>query len=351
MRPVALLLPGSLEARTGGTLYNRRVVEGVRHLGWPVVVHELDESFPQPTPEALTEAAQVLDALPDASIVLIDSLALGAMPSMVERAAARLTVVALMHLPLAADPARDARSAGAFAAAEGRALLAARRVVVTGAATRDLLARYALPSGSVVLIEPGTDPAPLAHGSEDGRVHLLTVATVNAGKGHALLLRALAALPRDGWRLTCAGSLTRDADTAARVQRAARDLGLEAQVRFAGDLETPGIQACYDAADVFVLPTLGETYGMAVAEALARGLPVVSTRTGAIPALVGDEAGLLVDVGDEAALREALRRVIGDAGLRARLAAGARVVRGRLPTWEDTSGRMVDLLRELDTHG
>lgn len=348
MRPVALLLPGRLEARTGGTVYDRRMVDGVRRRGWHVDVWELDETFPRPTPDALAEAARVLDALPGGTIALIDSLALGAMPDLVERAALRLDVVALMHLPLCADPARDRESAEALAAGEGRALAAVRRVVITGAVTERLLERYALRADLMVLIEPGTDPAPIARGSGSGPVHLLSVATLNAGKGHELLLRALADVPDDGWRLTCAGSLTRDMQTAERVRAVARDLGLADRVHFAGDLDADALDACYDTADVFVLGTSGETYGLVVAEALARGLPVVSTRTGAIEALVGDAAGLVVDVGDQAALTVALRQVITDKGLRATLAAGARAVRPALRTWEDAAEQMVKMLETLD---
>jgi glycosyltransferase involved in cell wall biosynthesis len=351
VRPVALLLPGRFDTRTGGTIYDRRIVEGLRRLGRRVEMHELDESFPRPTADALDHAGGVLDGLPDGTIAIVDSLALGAMPSLLDRASSRIVVVALMHLPLAADPALDPDSAVAVAGAEGRALATARRVIVTGAATMDLLAGYAVAPDRLVLIEPGTDAAPLARGSVDGRVHLLSVATLNAGKGHEWLLRSLAAVPSDGWRLTCAGSLTRDAATAARVFDTVGALGLDARVCFAGDLDAEALQACYDTADVFVLASLGETYGMAVAEALARGLPVVGTRTGAIPALVGADAGLIVEAGDEAAMTGALERVIGDPAFRARLAAGARAVRERLPAWDEAAARMAEVLRDLDQHG
>ncbi len=351
MRPVAMLVPGRLDARTGGTIYDRRITRGLERLGWRVEVHELDASFPSPTLDALEHAGGVLGSLPPATIAIIDGLALGGMPTLVEQAASRLTVVALMHLPLASDPAIDPACAAAFLPAERRALAAAHHVVITGAATLDLLRRHQVAADRVTVVEPGTDPAPLARGSSDGRLHLLSVGTLNAGKGHTLLLRALAAVASDRWRLTCAGSLTRDTAAAAAVIDTATELGLSARVRFAGDLDEEELETCYDAADLFVLATLRETYGMAVAEALARGLPVVSTRTGAIPAMVGTDAGIIVEPGDEAALAAALRRVMTDPSLRARLAAGARSRRGHLPTWEDASARMSHALRSLDDHG
>jgi glycosyltransferase involved in cell wall biosynthesis len=120
--------------------------------------------------------------------------------------------------------------------------------------------------------------------------------------------------------LTSAGSLDRDPPTVARGRALLRADGLEDRVVLAGDLDAVTLAAYYDRADLFVLPTLYEGYGMAVAEALARGLPVVSTATGAIEDLVFG-AGIVVPPGDLPALTDALSRVLGDAHLRARPAA------------------------------
>jgi glycosyltransferase involved in cell wall biosynthesis len=173
---------------------------------------------------------------------------------------------------------------------------------------------------------------------------MLCVATVTAGKGHETLLEALAAVPHRGWQLSCAGSLTRDAAAVARVRAAidAHDLG--GRVSLLGDLDAAALEAAYDRSDLFVLATRQETYGMAVAEALAHGLPVVSTCTGQIPELVAPDAGVVVPIDDPAALAAALSRVIGDAGDRARLAAGARRVRDRLPRWDEAAAKMADVL-------
>ena len=130
-----------------------------------------------------------------------------------------------------------------------------------------------------------------------------------------------------------------------------RRLELEDRVALVGELDAAGLDECYDRADVFVSASLQETYGMAVAEALARGLPVVSTTTGAVPDLVGADAGVLAPVGDIDALAGALARVIGDAPLRARLADGAKRVRERLRSWERAVDEMTAALGRLDTHG
>ena len=351
MRPIVLVVPGHLGERTGGYLYDRRIVAGLRRLGWVVDVLELDASFPYPTPAALEHAANALAAVGAGTIAIVDSLALGAMPDLITREASRLRIVALVHLPLAAACDLDRDTAARFEDGERRALRAAALVLVTGSATLPLIARHELARDRVVVVEPGTDRAPLARGSRGHQLELLSVATLNPGKGHEGLLVALSALPHHEWRLTCAGSLTRHPETTERVRATIARLRLEDRVSLVGDLEGTALEACYDSADVFVLATRQETYGMAVAEALAHGLPIVATMTGAIPELVGSDAGVLVRVGDTPALVEALSRVLGDASLRARLAQGARRVRDKLPTWEEASAHFAATLNSLASDG
>lgn len=363
---IVLVVPGRLDARTGGSLYNRHMADALGRLGWQVDVRELEGDFPRPDAAALERASRVFAAVPPGATVVVDGMAFSAMPDIAARESTRLRLVALVHLPIAADVGIDAETVACFEASERRALEAASLVVVTGRAALPLLDRYALPPKRIFVVEPGTHPAPLARGSSGPAVHLLCVATLNPGKGHDVLLRALAHVDRvtaesvrgagasaqaTPWRLTCAGSLKRHPDTAARVQALARELRLDDRVSFVGDLDAETLEGCYDTADLFVLATLRETYGMAVAEALARGVPVIGTRSGAIPTLVGDDAGLVVPPGDVVPLAEALARALGDAELRAGLAAGARRVRERLPTWDDAARRMAAALEGLTTHG
>jgi glycosyltransferase involved in cell wall biosynthesis len=201
-----------------------------------------------------------------------------------------------------------------------------------------------LTHNDVVVVEPGTDPAPLAKGSGSRLVHLLCVATINPGKGHVTLLEALATLPHRRWRLTCAGDLTRDPETTARVRGTVSRLGLDEHVSLVGELSASELEEQFSGADVMVLASLRETFGMAVAEALARGLPVVATATGAIPILVGHEAGLVVPPSNVSALSTALACMIDDQELRTRCAGGARRVRERLPDWDAAAARMVAAL-------
>jgi glycosyltransferase involved in cell wall biosynthesis len=357
---IVLMVPGPLKTPTGGYEYDRRMVAGLHARGWDVDVRELEDSFPEPTLAALDDVASQLAAIPDRALVLVDGLALGAMPDQVERESRRLRLIALVHMPLASAVGLHAADTARLQASESRALAAVSGAIVTGRSTIAVLRAYGLADDRIALVEPGTDRAPLARGSQsaynpkrrDHPVELLCVATVNAAKGHNVLLNALSAIP-DGagvWHLTCVGSLDRDPSTVNHVRALVSTRGLEDRVSLVGAQHGAALEVCWDRADVFVLATCSETYGMAVAEALAHGLPVVSTTTGAIPELVGSDAGVLVAPGNTDALAQALSRVL-DRGERERLAAGARRVRDVLPTWDVALNKMAVVLERAATRG
>ena len=347
-RHVSLVVPGSIDTRTGGYGYDREIVAGLQRRGWTVEVHEIPGTFPFPSADARATAAATLASIPAGARVIVDGLALGALPDEALREAARLRLVALVHHPLADETGLTPGARASLEASERRALQATRHVVVTSPLTARALDRFGVPPPSITVIEPGTDPAPQARGSNGAVVELLCVATVVPRKGHDVLVRALATMPGASWHLTCVGGLDRDSAWAASIRAQVAAAGLDRRMTFAGELDREPLDARYDAADVFVLPTWHEGYGMAVAEAIARGLPVVSTATGAIADLVGPDAGLLVPAGDADALARALSALVTDAALRKRLAAGARRARAALPSWDDAAERMARTIEGVD---
>ena len=342
---VNVVVPGAIETRTGGYGYDREIVAGLARRGWTVRVHEIPGAFPFPSTQSRSAATALLAALPDGAAVVMDGLALGALPDEAAREAARLRLIALVHHPLADETGLSAEARAGLEASERRALTCVRHVIVTSPRTAAALDRYGVVPSSITVIEPGTDSAPQARGSsgsgpERGTVELLCVATIVPRKGHDVLVQALAAIREASWHLTCVGGLDRDDAWAGAICAQVSSAGLTSRIAFVGELDREPLDRCYDAADVFVLPTWYEGYGMAVAEALARGLPVVSTATGAIADLVGHDAGLLVPPGDIAALTRALSSVVTDDALRGRLADGARSARARLRSWDDAAGLM-----------
>jgi glycosyltransferase involved in cell wall biosynthesis len=271
--------------------------------------------------------------------------------------ARRLALVALVHHPVALETGLDAKTAERYAALERSALTYAQRVITTSQWTARTLAADGVPVAQLRVVEPGvdrrktrgsSDPKSAAH-SEGPRdtVNLLCVGTLTPRKGHAVLLEALNELRERHWHLTCAGSLLRDAPTVAALQHQIDRLSLRKRVSLLGDLDRDALERQYARADVFVLPSYLEGYGMALAEAVAFGLPVVSTTAGAIPETVPANASLLVAPGDSRALAKALALVIDDPARRATLAANARAARASLPTWATAAGKFAAALDGL----
>lgn len=358
MPAVTLLVPGDLGTRTGGYGYDREILAGLARLGWQTSVCGLDASFPAPTPAARAHAARRLAALPDDTLVLADGLAFGVLDREATGEAARLKLVGLVHHPLALENGVPAERVAALVGSERRALACTRGVVVTSHATVQSLTPYDVPADRIAVVLPGTPDLPIACGSrgrEGGRpdtpVMLLSVATLTPRKGHDVLIAALARLAHLPWRLTLAGSVTLHPPTTAALHAAIDAHGLADRVTFAGDLDETALRAAYDAADVFVLPTRHEGYGMAIAEAVAAGLPVVATPTGAIPDLVDETSGVIVSIDDVDALTTALARVVGDDEARIALAAGALRRRATLPRWADSAIAMDAALRRFAAHG
>ena len=338
------LIPGDPSTPTGGYIYDRRIAQGMRDIGWRVSVHVLDAGFPFPSAAALDHAESVLERIPSGGLVLIDGLAMGAMPRVVASQSRRLRLVALVHHPLAEETGLSNDCARALRLSERQALAAASRIVVTSRYTAGLVTAMGVSPRLIHIVQPGTDPAPVAKGSGTSNINLLCVATLTPRKGHATLIEALADLKGLDWELTCVGSTAIDPATVAQLRNRIKRHRLGERVHLVGEVDRVALAGLYDRADLFVLATRFEGYGMALAEALARGLPIVSTRTGAIPETVPAEAALLVPPDDVAALSAALGRVMSNRGLRERMAHGAQKARERLMDWRSACLRMEQAL-------
>ncbi len=337
-RTLQFVFPGSLSEATGGYHYDRRLIAGLRVLGWCVEVRSL----------AGQDANQLLAAISDDEVVVIDGLALGAMPEVVANHASRLRLVALIHHPLALETGLSPAVADQLRRSEEAALKSVRHVIVTSAFTREALVPYGVQPSLVSVVEPGTElNARRLRTAPEGDLQLLCIATITPRKGHDVLIEALASLRHFDWRLVCVGSTTRSPATVEALHRQIAAAGLSDRVSVVGELDPSALEQCFAEADLFVLPTLYEGYGMVVAEALAHGLPVVATRTGAIPDLVLPDAGYVVSPGDPKAFGEALSRVLTDEAVYTSLAEGAYSARERLPTWDAACERAQEILNAV----
>ena len=360
MRPfrLHLVVPGPLDQQTGGYIYDARMAAGLRRRGWQVEVHNLRGRFPDADAAAEASLHEVLTGLDDGSRVLIDGLALSGLPGPIVAHRGRLRILALVHHPVSDETGLPAEVRARLAVRERRALAVAAGVIVTSGFTARGLERFGVPAAQVRVARPGTDPAPPATGPGPGAPpQLLSVASVVPRKGHDVLVGALARLRDRPWRCVCAGSLERAPDYARRVRALVAEHGLAGRVRFAGECLRSALDRIYASSSIFVLASHYEGFGMVLTEALARGLPVVSTTGGAIPDTVASDAALLTPPGDDVALAGALGSLLdpderagaapsgslvgAGAKRRAELAAAARRQAARLPDW-DTAVRTLE---------
>lgn len=347
VKRVAFAVPGDLATPTGGYGYDRRMIAELGDLGWQVDLINLGDGFPWPSEATRTSALTQLLASPAGCGIVVDGLALGVLPEAARQLTGRNPLLALVHHPLALEAGLSEDQAIALRDSERAALSAVQGAVVTSAATARLVAAdYGVPAENITVARPGSDPAPLAPGSRDGIVRLLSVGAVVPRKGFDVLIAALAGLSDLPWQLTIAGDRTRDLNAAARLDADIAAHALEDRVAVLGAVSAQHLAGLYAEADVFALASHFEGYGMAYAEAVAHGLPVIGTTGGAIPDTVPPNAGLLVPPGDMPALAKALRQVIGDSDLRRRLMDGARVAAPQLPTWRQSAEI---LARRLET--
>jgi glycosyltransferase involved in cell wall biosynthesis len=334
----AFAVPGDLDTPTGGYAYDRRMIAELKALGWRPEVLDLGDGFPRPNALTLAVAKAHLSDVPKGRPIVIDGLAFGVMPEIAAELRDSHPLIALVHHPLALETGVKPDEAVMLQRSERAALGCARAVIANSAATaRALVADYGVDSERITVAPPGTDRPPVIAHHPTGPTHLLSVGAVVPRKGYDVLTAALSELVDIPWRLTIAGDCSRDRAAAARLKVDIERFGLQGRVVIEDAVSSERLAALYASADLFVLPSRYEGFGMAYAEAIAHGLPVIGTTAGAIPDTVPVEAGILVPPDDSGALGAALRRLVESAEDRARYAAGARAAAERLPTWRGSA--------------
>ena len=331
-------IPGNLSTNTGGYHYDRRLIAELRKLDTSVKTLALSDKFPFPDESALIDANAIFSSIPDDSIVIVDGLAFGAMKSVTELHKNRIFLIALCHHPLAMETGLTHEQKNLFLESETRALQCACHVFVTSWNTRKILVEdFCIQNSKITVALPGTDTSPFAL-CKGSPPKLLTCASLTQRKGHDVLIRALHQIRHLNWHARFVGDETLEPLWASELKTRVEKRDLSDRVKFVGPVKN--LSSEYQNADIFILPSRFEGYGMVLSEALAHGLPIISTCAGAIPEVVPESAGILVEPGNHSALASALEKVMINRDLRIKMQMSARKIALTLPSW----GRCAELV-------
>ncbi|MDD7909901.1 glycosyltransferase family 4 protein [Pseudovibrio exalbescens] len=352
-RRLSFVIPGNLERPTGGYRYDRRIISELRQLGWTVDVVSLSDEFPLCGGIARLDAQAQFRAFPDGELVVCDGLAFGVLPEVAKEQKDRLKLVALVHHPLFKEDGLSEDVSAAFFQREREALQYVSRIITTSPATLvQLREEFDLPAALMRSILPGTerllDVAPTGaeqHGTDV--VRILSVGSIIPRKGQDVLVCALAQLKELKWHLDLVGDTRCDLAYAAQLKQIIEREGLEKRVTLHGAVSETALAQIYAHADVFALASYYEGYGMAFAEALMTGLPIIASGRGAVRDTVPEKAALFCKEADVESFGQALSLMINDPSTRKVTAKYSAEAGRNLPTWPTQGALFSNTLEAL----
>lgn len=345
------------ERRTGGWIYNRQLIDWLdRHLGG-VAEMTVPVCFPAPDAAVLAEIAALFDAIEPGAVLVMDHI-YGCMllPVLHDRP---FKLVLIYHHAMVEErgagllpshPQR-ARSEGAGGtgqnATEQSALQLASAIVVTSDESREYVTRhYGIAAQKIITGKPGNDPAPQSPAHEAGAWHLLCVGAVIPRKRYEFLVEVLAKLERSDWSLTIVGNSERYPEYAADLQGLIDAGGLSGHIELTGELTTPALEAVWGRTHLYVASSFYEGYGMAISEALCRGVPVISTPSGAVAGWAG-EAATLVDADDPQDMAARIAAMMSDIATYGAARKKAMRFAAALPSWQENMAQVGEGLKRL----
>lgn len=345
---VLFIIPGDINLPTGGYRYDRNIINALQQSGFDVELISIKGNYPFPSKVEQQTAIEQIQTFPTADISVVDGLLGGTSPHFMEALSKQMPVAALIHHPLCLENGLDETTAKSLEQSEREGLAYVSGVITTSPTTTQTVAElFKFNSDKIETVLPGVERGKISIGSQNSNVNLLCVGSVIPRKGHKDLILALSKLKHLNWKLDCIGSTQFDQVLFAELQALSDQNALAQKITFHGDVSQAALEEAYTKADIFVLASLFEGYGMAYAEAIVMGIPVIATTAGAIPKTVPQNCGILVEPSDISALTKALEDLITNKKLRMDYKNNAIAEEPNFPTWESSAQKFAEILKDL----
>ncbi|KZL25206.1 MULTISPECIES: glycosyltransferase family 4 protein [unclassified Pseudovibrio] len=342
-RSCYFVFPGDLNTPTGGYRYDREIIRGLQKHGWNVSLISLEGTYPVPSDADKKLALEVIEEIEPSALIIVDGLVLGASSDLAQNIADRSSLIALVHHPLFLESGIAPELAKVLRAAETQALTFAKHVIVTSPSTqKTLISQMDVPAEKISIVLPGIDRPTVSESAPTSNdtlatPKLLCVGSLVPRKGQLHLVEALGQLKHLDWHLDLIGETRFDPEYASQVRSQIKKHDLTERIRVHGGIPKAELTGFYQSADLFVLPTYYEGYGMAFAEAMSFGLPIIASGEGAVASTVPPTAGFHVGAGDPLALGKAIKTLLQNKELRSQLSTGALAAARALPDWNDSA--------------
>ncbi len=345
---VLFVIPGDINLPTGGYRYDREIINAWKTTGVDIKLISINGNYPFPSEAEKQDAIAQVDTFPKADIAVVDGLLGGISPGFLQKLCKIMPVVALIHHPLCLENGLDEATAQSLKQSEKQGLEFISNIITTSPTTSKTVAElFGFNTDKIHTVLPGVDRSATSTGNDDRTINLLCVGSVIKRKGHKDLLLALSKLTHLDWRLDCIGSTNFDKILFDELQMIIKQEKLTGKIKFHGGVTEEALEKACSKTDVFVLPSLFEGYGMAYAEAIVRGIPVIGTIAGAIPETVPENCGILVKPSDVSSLANALETMISNETLRAQYKNNAIVEEPNFPTWKNSAKQFVEILKDV----
>ena len=327
------LIPGDIDTLASCYIYDKKIIEGLKNKGHKVALYRLADDFPFPSDKSLKHCQEVVKSIPKSEPIIIDSLAFGIIPSVIKKVSTTNPIIGLIHLPLSADPNYSAYQRTLITSQEMEAFKLATKFIVTSEYTLEVLLNLGIEKHKINLVIPGIDNFPQKKKYPEIPTKLLSIANLCRSKDHAILVRALTALKDKNWVLDCYGNLDLDREYLADFQSMIRKNHLQNKILIHGTISGQELSDAYLNADLFVHPSEFETYGMALAEALSHGIPVIATTGGGICKTVPAKMGQFFKPSDVYGLQSILEELFENPEVYKKLYTQASTYKDKAQTW------------------